>query len=193
VTHDQVEAMTLSHRVALLEAGRIAQIGRPIELYETPATLSVARFIGSPAINILPAQVSAEGRLTYAGTPLPISVDRSAGAASIGLRPEHATITAPFDGAPLIARVRRSEHHGPERLVHVEIQSKAGGSLTIRVPDGHPGTAEVRAGNLVSVSFDPRRLHVFDAQGKRLSTRLVAQQPSEPLPAQARKLAGAAV
>ncbi|MDW6023048.1 ABC transporter ATP-binding protein [Mesorhizobium sp. BAC0120] len=192
VTHDQVEAMTLSHRVALLEAGRIAQIGRPIELYDRPATISVACFIGSPAINILPAQISAGGRLTYAGTPLPIAVDGSAGAAaSIGLRPEHATISAPFDGALLIARVRRSEHHGPEQLVHVEIQSAIGGSLTIRVPDSHPETAEVTAGNLVSVSFDPRRLHVFDAQGQRLSTRLFPQQPSQP--AKSRKMAGAAV
>jgi multiple sugar transport system ATP-binding protein len=194
VTHDQVEAMTLSHRVALLEGGRIAQIGRPIELYDTPATLSVARFIGSPAINVLPARISAEGRLTYAETPLPIAVDNVAeAAASIGVRPEHATISAPLDGAVLIARVRRSEHHGPEQLVHVDIQSAIGGSLTIRVPDGHPETREVTAGNLVSVSFDPRRLHVFDAQGKRLSARIVAQQSARSQPERSRKMAGAAI
>jgi multiple sugar transport system ATP-binding protein len=187
VTHDQVEAMTLSDRVALLEDGRIAQIGRPAELYDTPATLSVAQFIGLPAINVIPARAAVDGRLTVEGSPLPVSVEVAGGATvSIGLRPEHATISEPSDDAPLIGRVRRSEHHGSERLVHLDLQSADGGSFTVRVPDGHPAMAAATVGALVSVSFDPRRLHVFDADRRRIPARLVAGQPSR-----SRKVAGA--
>jgi multiple sugar transport system ATP-binding protein len=188
VTHDQVEAMTLSHRVALLEAGRIVQVGRPAELYDAPATLSVARFIGSPAINVLSAQVAADGRLILDGTPLPMAVDGVAGGTvSIGLRPEHATMSAPFDDAPLAGLVRRSEHHGPERLVYVDLQSSSGDSLTVRVPDGHSAMSAATVGSLVAISFDPRRLHVFDEGGRRIHASAVAHQTARP-----RKMAGAA-
>ena len=187
VTHDQMEAMTLSHRVALMEGGRIAQFGCPAELYDTPANLSVARFIGSPAINILPAQVATDGRVVYSDIPLPAMVDGTAGATvSAGLRPEHAILSAPSDETPLVGRVRRSEHHGPERLVHLDIQSAVGGSITVRVPDGHAHLAAAAIGDVVAVSFDPARLHVFDGDGRRMNVRVAAERPSR-----ARKAAGA--
>ncbi len=181
VTHDQVEAMTLSHRVALLESGRIIQIGRPAELYDAPATLSVARFIGSPAINVLPAEVAADGRLVLDGMPLPVAVDGVAGTrVSIGIRPEHAKISAPCDDAPLAGLVRRNEHHGPERLVYLDLQSADGGSFTVRVPDGQPVATGAMAGEAASVTFDSRRIHVFDVDGRRMHARVIADTPSRP-------------
>src|SRR6185312_7986730 len=72
VTHDQVEAMTMSDRVAMMDAGRILQLGTPTELYTRPATLKVAQFIGSPAINVLPGIVDAGGRVAVAGVAVPV-------------------------------------------------------------------------------------------------------------------------
>jgi multiple sugar transport system ATP-binding protein len=174
VTHDQVEAMTLSHRVALMEGGRIAQIGKPAELYDTPATLSVARFIGSPAMNILPAEVAADGRLVHAGAFLPAAVDAAEGTlVSVGVRPEHVFLSASSNKAPLMGRVRRREHHGPERLVHLDLLAPIGGSLTVRVPDGHPAGAAATTGSVASISFDPKHLHVFNEEGRRVRVHIV--------------------
>ncbi len=169
VTHDQVEAMTLSHRVALMEGGQIVQVGRPADLYDKPATLSTARFIGTPAINILPTRVVANGQVVHADRPLPAVVDGVAGATiSVGLRPEHAILSPPSDEAFLMGRIRRIEHHGAERLVHLDL-SGASASFTVRIPEGHPSATAATVGDRVSISFDPRRLHAFGADGRRLA------------------------
>ncbi|MGG2475090.1 ABC transporter ATP-binding protein, partial [Rhizobium sp. BR5] len=70
VTHDQIEAMTMSDRIALMSEGRIEQLGTPDELYRKPATLTVARFIGTPSINLLPVEIDAEGKVTAFGRDL---------------------------------------------------------------------------------------------------------------------------
>lgn len=178
VTHDQVEAMTLSHRIALMEGGRIVQVGRPADLYDAPATLSAARFIGSPAINVLPTHIASDGRLVYADKPLPAAVHGIAGAeASIGLRPEHAILSAPREDALLVGRIRRVEHHGAERLVYLDLQTTPGKCFMARVADGHAVTA-AHVGDLASICFDPRRLHAFDAEGRRMTLRTdVGQAP----------------
>src|SRR6185312_15503314 len=81
VTHDQVEAMTMSDRVAMMDAGRILQLGTPTELYTRPATLKVAQFIGSPAINVLPGIVDAGGRVAVAGVAVPVRAPLAPGRA----------------------------------------------------------------------------------------------------------------
>src|SRR4051794_11730683 len=83
VTHDQVEAMTLADRIVVLRAGRIEQIGTPLEVYNNPANLFVAGFIGSPRMNLLPARVQAAGQLVVAGETRAISVP-STGTAGVG-------------------------------------------------------------------------------------------------------------
>jgi len=175
VTHDQVEAMTMSSRVAMMEGGRIAQIGKPAELYQAPATLSVARFIGSPSINVLPAGIGADRRLVLAGRPLPLVVDGGGAKFSVGVRPEHVGLSPLLDGAPLIGRVRRSEHHGPERLVHVDLQSPASGTLTARVPESRRDLSALGPGALVAAALEFARAHVFDADGRRVSARVAAE------------------
>src|SRR5581483_2999071 len=99
VTHDQVEAMTMSDRVAMMDAGRILQLGTPGELYARPANVKVAQFIGSPAINLLPAKVGEGGVIEVIGRHLPLRTSLPAGsAATVGIRPE---AIAPRSAAPL--------------------------------------------------------------------------------------------
>ncbi len=142
VTHDQLEAMTLSTRVAVFNAGRIEQIGTPAEIYARPATLFVARFVGSPQMNLLP------------GTLLP------GGAATIGFRPEDVRIEP--QGA-LAMRVTLDEPLGPQHLLTLTGAAPDGHPLTLRalVPAGWQGGPEVR------VTLDPARAHGFDAQERR--------------------------
>jgi multiple sugar transport system ATP-binding protein len=168
VTHDQVEAMTMSNRVAMMDGGRIAQIGRPSDLYDRPATLTVARFIGSPTINVLPASVAADRRVSVGGRPLPLAVHALAGAAiSLALRPEHVFL-APRNELGLPGIVRRNEHHGPERLIHVDLDG--GGTITARVGGLGAGVQTMATGDAVSVTFDTIQAHAFDSSGQRIAT-----------------------
>ena len=109
VTHDQVEAMTLGDRVAVMRGGEIQQVDRPEVLYETPINLFVAGFIGSPAMNFLPAKVSGRRPADAARRPAPARRSRRAGLGSgerdviIGIRPEH------FEDASLIGDDKRDQ------------------------------------------------------------------------------------
>src|SRR5215218_2755907 len=94
VTHDQVEAMTLADRIVVLRAGRIEQVGTPLEVYNHPANLFVAGFIGSPRMNLLPARVAGSGQVTVGNDtrsiPLPSTGQTASGAGiTLGARPEH--------------------------------------------------------------------------------------------------------
>src|SRR5438477_4563641 len=88
VTHDQVEAMTMAARVILLSAGRIEQNGAPVDLYETPANVFVARFIGTPPMNLLTLESGHEGAV-IAGTVGPVIAPQERAGSTLGVRPEH--------------------------------------------------------------------------------------------------------
>ena len=124
VTHDQVEAMTMADKIVVLDKGSVAQVGSPLELYNRPNGLFVARFIGSPTMNLV-AGASAEKR----------------GAATIGVRPEHATLSNASGEWP--ARVRLAEHLGSDTFVYAEADGL--GALTIRVE----GEAGLKPGDMV--------------------------------------------
>ena len=144
VTHDQIEAMTLADRMIVMNAGVAEQIGKPLDIYENPATTFVAGFIGSPPRNFLkPAE----------GT--------GAGVATLGIRPEHLHPAAPGTGLAT-GRVRFNEPLGAETLVHVETPA---GPATLRLDAGDTIPAE---GAEIGLSADPARLYRFDAQGRRL-------------------------
>jgi len=155
VTHDQTEAMTLSSRVAVMSAGRIVQVGSPRELYEQPATLEVARFVGTPRINVLPA-------------------DALAGVQSRvrcwGLRPEHLTLAggARCDASSeLTAQVGRIEHHGPEAIAYLHCSLVPDEALCMRMPSHH-GDSLPRTGDTLQVRFRHEHLLAFDDQGLRI-------------------------
>jgi multiple sugar transport system ATP-binding protein len=116
VTHDQVEAMTMGHRVAVLRDGELQQVEAPSTLYHEPANLFVAGFIGSPAMNLLP--VSVDRSIKVAGTEIPIGGAVSGDSATIGFRPETVTIG---DDGPIPARIRLVEDLGSEVFVHLII------------------------------------------------------------------------
>ena len=116
VTHDQVEAMTMGHRVAVLRDGDLQQVDAPSTLYHAPANVFVAGFIGSPAMNMLP--VSVDGSVKIAGAEIRIGPALGDGPATIGFRPETVTIG---DDGPIPARIRVVEDLGSEAFVHLVV------------------------------------------------------------------------
>ncbi len=161
VTHDQVEAMTLGQRLIVMNGGRIEQFGTPEQVYGTPASTFVAGFIGSPPMNLLPAQ--ADGSRVVVGgqtLALPAAAPR-AGALTLGLRPEHATLQD-SSGWPL--KVEMLEMLGAERLVYGRLGDAA---FTLRI-DGT--LTPPKPGDTVHIGVAPAHLHWFDAaSGQRVS------------------------
>jgi len=160
VTHDQVEAMTLAQRMIVMNAGVMEQIGSPEEVYARPATTFVASFIGSPPMNLLVGEATAEGfRLGELRLPLPFAPPRL-GPLTLGLRPEHAE---PHAEGRWPLQVEVAEMLGAERLVHGRLGPAA---FTLRIPSTDPAP---RAGERVMLSAAPAHLHWFDSTtGRRV-------------------------
>jgi multiple sugar transport system ATP-binding protein len=177
VTHDQVEAMTMSDRVALMDGGRVLQLGTPTELYERPCSLTVAQFIGSPTINTLPVTSDTQGGLHFAGMRLGIDVPLGQCAAKMALRPEAIRLSA-GNSAPgrirLSGRLRRVEHHGAERIGHLILEVGEERAIQFRLPaEDARGLEE---GQAVDVCFHPQDAHLFDAAGIRVEAALRQRQ-----------------
>ncbi len=152
VTHDQAEAMSLAHRIAVMSAGELQQVGTPDEVYDRPANLFVAEFIGSPPMNILDAWRENGGLVVAGGWALPAPLLPASGAAlAVGLRPEGISIAA--EGHP--AEVVAVEPLGSEVIVDVRV---GGRLLKLRAaPDVRPA-----AGSTVRLRADPAAVRVFD-------------------------------
>jgi sn-glycerol 3-phosphate transport system ATP-binding protein len=164
VTHDQVEAMTLGDRLVVMDNGRAAQVGTPLEIYERPATVFVAGFIGSPAMNILEARVNAAGSALDLGDGLGIPLPappRTAWAGRqvlLGIRPEHMRLSAEgTDALPLT--VHHVELLGADTLVHGRLGA-AGPALTLRLADVQNLPRETR----LRLTLLTSKLHFFDPQ-----------------------------
>ena len=157
VTHDQVEAMTMADRIVVLRAGRIEQVDTPLNLYNRPANLFVAGFIGAPGMNLWPA-VASGGQVQIEGGPK-VALTLPDGPLTLGLRPQHLTLQA--DG-PLSLRVEMVEALGAESVVHGAL---SGGAKVLAVLPGQPG---LKRGDSIALGFDPALIHAFDAQGQRL-------------------------
>ena len=164
VTHDQVEAMTLADRLIVLNAGVAEQIGAPIELYERPATLFVAGFIGSPAMNFLDATGTGEAAVVLAGglRLATAGIVPEGAAVTLGIRPEHVQ-TVP--GAALSLTVELVELLGADSIVHGRLSG--GESLLIRLP----GVSTLTAGAVLPIELPVTAQHLFDrASGKRIES-----------------------
>ncbi|WP_410216227.1 ABC transporter ATP-binding protein [Paracoccus sp. (in: a-proteobacteria)] len=164
VTHDQVEAMTMSDRIALMIEGQIEQLGTPDELYRAPATLAVARFIGSPTINLLPAEVSATGQVTVAGVPTGLVA--SAGPATLGIRAEDFHLAA--TGLP--ARVLRIETQGADRFLTCELLEAVGQTIVLR--QSASDADDTPADDVMHLRFAAARAHLFGPDGHRRPLRI---------------------
>ncbi|MBX5008540.1 ABC transporter ATP-binding protein [Rhizobium lentis] len=167
VTHDQVEAMTLADRIVVLSAGNIEQVGAPLELYERPANLFVAKFIGSPAMNIIPATIAAAGSQTTVtltggmSVTLDVATDASEAGkqASFGVRPEDLRIA---DGADYVfeGEVSIVEALGEVTLLYIE-GLVPGEPIVVKLP----GIYDVHKGQKMRFAADRQKLHLFDATG----------------------------
>jgi multiple sugar transport system ATP-binding protein len=167
VTHDQVEAMTMGHRIAILHAGKLQQVGTPLEVYERPANLFVATFIGSPPMNMIEATLDAgAGVIQGAGLALPVPgklraalAGRGGARVVAGLRPEH--VLAPGreprgESVPLDATIEIAEPLGDEVVVHARV----GEAALVFKQDPH---RDAVVGQTVQVRIELDALHLFDA------------------------------
>jgi sn-glycerol 3-phosphate transport system ATP-binding protein len=149
VTHDQVEAMTLAHRMIVMNAGRAEQIGAPLEVYAKPATTFVASFIGSPPMNLIPSE--------RGGKPV-----------VLGIRPEHLEPCAERD-ATLVIDIDLIEPLGADTLVYGHIAASGAKNGEARVAARMQSSMDVRTGKL-PLRYDPARVHYFDPEtGARLA------------------------
>jgi lactose/L-arabinose transport system ATP-binding protein len=165
VTHDQVEAMTLADRIVVMNQGRIEQVGRPRELYETPANTFVATFIGSPRMTLIPV-TRAGDRLTLegAGSVSPGRLPETAdGKITLGVRPDALDLSRGSDGEGFSASVIYTEYLGDNAFVYARLGN--GTQVSVRTgPDVHFAADEA-----VTVSVRPGGAHFFSAEdGRRL-------------------------
>jgi sn-glycerol 3-phosphate transport system ATP-binding protein len=168
VTHDQMEAMTLGDRLLVLNGGVVEQLGTPLDVYRRPASVFVAGFIGSPAMNLLPATVGADGQSMVIGcTRIPlngITGIRPETAVTLGVRPEHLRPVAGAAAGMFELGVDLAEALGADTLVHGRLAG-SGPAVTARLH----GAALPAAGEMMPLAFDVGDLHLFDASsGRRL-------------------------
>ncbi|OJF95241.1 ABC transporter ATP-binding protein [Pararhizobium antarcticum] len=168
VTHDQVEAMTLADRIVVLSGGHIEQVGPPLELYERPANLFVAQFIGSPAMNVIPAKITAAGPQTTVtltgGKSVTLDIATPASdngkTASFGIRPEDLQIATDdnflFEGTVAIV-----EALGEVTLLYIE-GLVDGQPIIAKLP----GILDIKRGQQVRFTGDKTKLHMFNAEGQ---------------------------
>ncbi|MEQ9690907.1 MAG: sn-glycerol-3-phosphate ABC transporter ATP-binding protein UgpC [Bauldia litoralis] len=161
VTHDQVEAMTLADKIVVLQAGRIEQVGAPIDLYMRPANLFVAQFIGSPKMNVADCQ-PAEGGLAFANGQTMSLPGADVAARKIGIRPEHITLAAPEE-SDVTGVIDVIEQLGSDTFVYVEVDKV--GLFTVRLV----GHVEMTEGDPAGLRFDRDHIHLFDADDRALA------------------------
>jgi sn-glycerol 3-phosphate transport system ATP-binding protein len=177
VTHDQHEGMTLADRLVVMNKGTIEQIGTPAEVYERPASLYVAGFIGSPAMNILPGHYAAarRGVVLENGTFLPVTppVDLADGhLVQLGIRPEHARLLPPGQGL-FDAQIEVIEDLGSARQCTLLFEDIPFCLVTGDRPELAPGTP-------VGVGFAAEQVHLFDAaRGQRIDLLRSPQRQTE--------------
>jgi multiple sugar transport system ATP-binding protein len=175
VTHDQTEAMTMGHRIAVMKGGRLQQVGTPLEVYERPANVFVAQFIGTPPMNFFPATLEDGGtRLAAPGFSLavsqalqPVTAGRGGRRVVVGVRPDHLSPAgAPVRGptASVEVGVELVEPLGNEVIVHARLAELP---LVLRLPP----VAPPEVGSRLQLQVELDALHLFDAETE---TRLTA-------------------
>ncbi|WP_176083680.1 sn-glycerol-3-phosphate ABC transporter ATP-binding protein UgpC [Martelella sp. HB161492] len=171
VTHDQVEAMTLADRIVVLRQGKVEQIGTPLDLYNTPANLFVAGFIGSPAMNFLPATLGPvqDGRASInllGAEDREISTDSLAVSSgdklTVGVRPQQIRIAADNETGIEVS-ITLVEALGAETVIYAT--TKGGEQLLAVLSGQHP----LKSGGSIRLTFDTADIHLFGANGLRLS------------------------
>jgi multiple sugar transport system ATP-binding protein len=178
VTHDQVEAMTMGQRIAVMSQAKLQQVGTPQEVYDRPDNKFVAGFIGSPAMNFIPVELIGSGESAVlrgegVEVPLPVHFRQAVGAVTgkrfiIGIRPEHLDV-APIDGAAATVQARADvvEYLGNEELLHIAM---AGGDVVAIVS----ADRQVKPDDAVTVHIPIDKMHMFDAESELSLLRTAA-------------------
>jgi len=169
VTHDQTEAMTLANTIVVLRDGRVEQTGSPREVYEKPANVFVAGFIGSPRMNLLRAQWQSDGSVRIGDYKIAsvLTTGKQARDATLtaGIRPEHMTVSTNIQGM-MRAKVEFYEYLGGTQFLYCQLAD--GQSLVAE----HRSSAPVGSGDIVHLSWPADKVHLFDAAGVRLECGL---------------------
>jgi multiple sugar transport system ATP-binding protein len=174
VTHDQVEALTMADRIAVMDGGKLRQFGTPDEVYRRPANISVARFIGSPGMNLITGQVvESAGNFTFRGLRMTIPLDDAMaaaarareGALTLGVRPEGLSIDS--IGLPLLGEghVYAVEPFGSDQFVDV---AYGNGDDAEHIKVRTRPNARFRVGDAISLRTSPADIHLFDCIGDRI-------------------------
>jgi ABC-type sugar transport system ATPase subunit len=174
VTHDQIEAMTMADRIVLMDKGEIQQIGSPNEIYGAPANTFVAKFVGSPPMNLMEGHIEAgsRGLLFRGAVQVPMGralTGLSVGPATLGIRPEHIEIVAASHPDAVAARVDLIERVGSDSNVLLVVAERT--SLFASVD----GDTAIREGDEVHIRIPPQHVQFFDAAGKRVDGKGAAQ------------------
>ncbi len=173
VTHDQVEAMTMADRIVVMREGYIEQVGTPLDVYNKPVNLFVAGFIGSPRMNFLDAKAGKGSVRLTGGTEIGLDLPAGIGEGQelqVGIRPEHIVMGSEGDGQPdLQCVVRINEQLGGESYIYCE--GEGTGQLTVH----SPGQNALSRGDTVHLHLPPDSVHLFDGEGRCLSSGGQAQ------------------
>jgi multiple sugar transport system ATP-binding protein len=157
VTHDQIEAMSMGDKVGVLDRGKIVQVGTPYEIYNKPNNTFVASFVGSPTMNLIPAEMSG-GRLVAMSGKLQLPAPRQDGRGTVGIRSEDIRV-GPQE--PMDARVHDIENHGVEKIVTLRVDDQVFRATV-------PAALELDIDASVKFGFNVEKLHCFDAAGERM-------------------------
>jgi len=174
VTHDQTEAMTLGDRIVIMKSGYIMQVGTPDEVFDMPANLFVAEFIGAPKMNIVEAQLSKENDKYYVnpfGVKMEVTGTKSADLAAkgvkpqnikLGVRPEHIVLANENEPGAIPCTIEVNEMMGSE--LHLHVVTKDGNKLIVRIPTinlTHQQRAEMVTGHQIYITFEGKVMHFF--------------------------------
>jgi multiple sugar transport system ATP-binding protein len=176
VTHDQIEAMSMADRVAVLEAGRVQQVGTPTEIYDHPANLFVAGFIGNPSMNLIPCQLATSGEGAYlelvGGHRIPVRDERIAHTLTasggdrnlvLGVHPEDLLISTEHSPENIPVEVYSFEPLGAETIVDVVLgKDESDDDIILKSRVGM--TFDVRIGGALWMTCVPERIHIFDGE-----------------------------
>jgi ABC-type sugar transport system ATPase subunit len=171
VTHDQEEAMTLADRIVVMRAGEIVQVGSPMEIYSNPVNYFVADFFGSPPMNLLSGEaVHDSGALRFRSAIFDVALPErfktiKPGKVTLGIRPENVGAAVGAKG-DVDLPVRLVEPLGKDTLLYFDAGTER---AFVAVSEGF-GMAEIKAGERIALTLDQRRIHIFDADGRRIAT-----------------------
>jgi multiple sugar transport system ATP-binding protein len=161
VTHDQVEALTMADRIGVLLEGKLEQIGDPIEIYDRPASVSVAQLVGSPRINLLPADIE-NGAMHVRNSSLNLALVEKDGdlpqSFSLGVRPEDIVLDPEGE---FVGEVALVEPLGVETVIHITVGEQSITSLV-------SGLGKAAIGDNIRFNVMRKRLHFFDPEGHRV-------------------------